>query len=71
MKKAKIRLTYYRKLAGLTQAEIAQRLGVTMNTISNYEKGHTTPTMEVVVKLAHILGVTTDQLLDFPPQSEE
>lgn len=71
VEKAALKLTYYRKLAGMTQTEVALRLGVTTNTISNYEKGHTMPSMDTVVKLAHILGTTTDLLLDFrlPPSN--
>lgn len=37
-------LAYARKLQGLRQYELAERIGVKPNTISNYEKGSACPT---------------------------
>ena len=52
-----------RELAGLSTKELADFLEVTVNTINNYETGRTLPSMEKVVSIAHLLSVTTDQLL--------
>ncbi len=67
MKPYIVRVKHYRELAGYSQKELAIFLGVTNNTISNYELGRTCPSMEIVIKLAHILNVTTDQLLAYVP----
>ena len=48
---------------GLTQAELAQRLGVTRQAISSYESGRTTPDPETLKRLAAILGTDFDGLL--------
>ena len=58
-------IRYYRKLAGFTRDELAELLGVSPATISNYENGHTIPTMDMIVRLAHALSVTADQLLGY------
>lgn len=58
-------IRYYRKLAGFTRSELAALLGVSDATISNYENGHTVPSMDMVVKLAHVLSVSADQLLGY------
>lgn len=60
----KERLKEKRKEAGLSQAELATRVGVTSRTIQNYELGTRKPqNVEVVQKLADVLNTTTDYLL--------
>ena len=49
-------LKQLRTARGLTQAEVAQRLGVTRQTISSYESGRTMPDLETLKQLADILG---------------
>ncbi len=65
MKPYTLHLRHYRKSAGLSVKELAFVLGVTTATIENYESGRTLPPMETVIRLAHILSVTTDQLLGY------
>lgn len=57
------RLAEIRKKRGLTQQQIADELSVNRVTYTNWEKGNREPNLENVVKLAHILDVTTDDLL--------
>ena len=52
-----------RQDAGLTQQQLAQRLGVTKSVVSYYELSERSPSPEVLVKLAGIFHVTTDYLL--------
>lgn len=53
-----------RAQSGLTQAELAERAGVTARTIQNYELGTRRPSnMVVVQRMADALGTTTEQLL--------
>lgn len=49
--------------AGMTQAELAQRLGVTPQTVSQYERGIKNPKIETLRKFADALGVTPGYLL--------
>ena len=52
-----------REKNGLTQAEIADRLGVTAAAVSKWENGSSKPRVEVLFKLAEILGVRPDELM--------
>ena len=60
----KERLKEKRKEVGISQAELATRVGVTSRTIQNYEMGSRKPqNVEIVQKLAEALNTTTDYLL--------
>lgn len=54
----------YRKAKGLTQRELAKKLGTAQPTITQYETGARKPDIVTLKKLAAILGCTTDQLLE-------
>lgn len=54
----------YRKEKGITQRELAEKLGVTQPTITQYETGARKPDIVTLKKLAKILDCTTDQLLE-------
>lgn len=55
-------LRKYRKEAGLTQQQLADRIGCTRGLISQYEKGITNPSLESVIKIAKALSVKMDAL---------
>lgn len=57
-------LLYLRTKAGLTQAELAEKCGITQQAIFGYEIGTKTPRLEVLIALAKALGCTTDALLN-------
>ena len=60
----KDRLKEKRAEAGLTQAELAQKAGVTTRTIQNYEMGERVPSnLGIAQKLADDLGTTVEYLL--------
>ena len=46
-----------------SQAELAQRIGVSNSAIGMYEQSRREPSLDLVVRLAQELGVTTDYLL--------
>jgi transcriptional regulator with XRE-family HTH domain len=52
-----------RKAAGLTQAELAKRLGIANPTLSKYERGHRVPDAGLLCRLAHVLGCDPGWLL--------
>ncbi len=49
--------------AGLTQAQLAQKLNVTKSVVSYYELKERTPSPEVLIKISELFHVTTDYLL--------
>ena len=62
-----------RRQLGLSQEELAARIGVTRQAVSKWEQGISTPELESLVALARVLGVTTDYLLseEDAPQGEQ
>lgn len=57
------KLRIERKKCGLTQAELAQKAGLGLKTITNYENGTTYPRKrEIYSVLGEILGVDADYL---------
>lgn len=63
----------YRKKKGLSQEELAERIGVTRQTISNWELNETSPNTKQLKSLREILDVSVDCLLgnEIKPQKEE
>ena len=57
------RLRELRTQAGLTQLQLAQRLGITKSVISFYELSERAPSPDVLIRLANIFRVSTDYLL--------
>ena len=58
-----IRIALLRTEKGLSQAELAQRIGVSASAIGMYEQGRREPSLDLLVQLARTFGVTTDYLL--------
>ncbi len=56
-------LTYYRKAAGFTQAELAEKINYSDKSISKWESGNGVPDIYTLVQLAELYGVTLDTLL--------
>ena len=56
-------LKLLRKQYGFTQEQIAEKLGVSRQTIAKWERGECLPDIENVIALADIYEVTIDQLV--------
>ena len=52
---------------GWTQVQLAQKLGVTKQTVSNWENDNIQPSIDMLVKLSKIFNVSTDYLLGLTP----
>ena len=52
-----------RDLAGLTQEQLAESIGVTRSAIAQYESGEKEPTVHRLADMAIALGVSADYLL--------
>ena len=55
-------------MRGLTQAELAQRVGVGENSIARYERSEMTPSLTVGHAIAEVLGVSEAELLRGPAE---
>ena len=55
----------YRKNKGMTQEEMASRLGVTAPAVNKWEKGNALPDVALLAPIARLFGITTDELLSF------
>ena len=58
-----LRLRQLRLDKHLTQAQVADRIGVTASMVSSYETDIRLPSFEVMVRIADLFGVTVDYLL--------
>lgn len=54
-----------RKKGGLSQEEVAEKLGVSRQTISKWETGETLPDIRQAKHLASLYHLTLDELIDF------
>ncbi len=57
------RISALRRERGLSQAELAHRLGISASAMGMYEQGRREPSADTLVALARELQVTTDFLL--------
>lgn len=57
------RIKALREVKGITQAELAKKLGVTRSSVNAWELGISVPSTQYIVELAELLGVSTDFLL--------
>ena len=58
----KNKLKLFRVAAGLTQAELAERAGVSRQTVYAIEKGKYVPSVRLALRLAKILGVRVEDI---------
>ena len=67
----KITLSTARKLANLTQKELANRCGVSESTVINWEKGRTEPTVSQAIKIGEVVGIHYDNIIFLPQDTEK
>lgn len=59
-----------RKLAGLTQEQVAEKMGVKRATYAQYEAGNRVPLTMTLAKIAHAIGCKMDDLIPIDEQIE-
>ena len=59
-------LKYVRKDMGLTQKQVAKKLGVVESCYANWEQGRTEPSISMLRNLSIILNVNIDDLIRGP-----
>ncbi len=55
-------LKAWRTFLGLTQAELAKKVGATQAQINNYENGKSIPRADMLMRLSSTMGVSADLL---------
>lgn len=58
-----LKLRELRKIRGFTQQQLADKVGVSNVSLSNYERGAQMPDITTLTRIANALGVSTDTLL--------
>lgn len=64
------RIREARKNASLTQAELAEKIGVKRSVISKYENGTISPKYDTILKIAEALNVPSHKLYEDPQWTE-
>lgn len=62
---ARVTLAAARVNKQLTQAVAAEKIGVNVNTLKNWESGSTFPKQPQIEKICEVYGVTYDELIFF------
>jgi len=65
------RISRLRKSQGLTQEEIAGKIGITQSLYSAYERGRLKLSAEMVAQVAHALEITSDEILGLSSPKEK
>jgi len=60
-----LRIKHQRIEKGLSQTEIAKKMKISRQAISQFESGKVIPTLERLIEIAQILDVTLDELVEF------
>lgn len=66
------RIGYFRKLRGISQQELADKAGISLNSVSHIESTAVTGiSLITMYRLADTLGINPKQLLDFDEQKKQ
>lgn len=65
------RLFEYRKANGYSQEELAEKIGVSRQAISKWERSESSPDTDNLISLANLYGVTIDELLNGTEQPKK
>ena len=57
------RIQYLRKSKGISQEELADKVGVSRQAVSKWESEQSTPDLEKIIIMSDFFGVTTDYIL--------
>ena len=65
------RLCQFRKKAHLSQSQLGAKVGVSNKAVSKWENGKAKPGLDIVNRLADVLGVSLDELLHAAPEEKK
>ena len=55
----------------MTQADLAERIGVTRQTVIAIEQGRYSPSLEIAFQIAHVFKVPLDEVFEYPDSQEQ
>jgi putative transcriptional regulator len=55
----------------MTQADLAERIGVTRQTVIAIEQGKYSPSLELAFQIARVFGVPLDDVFQYPDSEEQ
>lgn len=58
------RIAVLRRKAGLSQTDLAEKLGVTSQAVSKWECGNAVPDIDILLELSHLYKVTINEMLE-------
>lgn len=64
--KMRLTLKMARELKGLKQSEAAEKIGVSVDTLGNYERGKSYPDIPTLRKIEEVYGIPYDRLIFLP-----
>lgn len=56
-------IQHFRIRAGLTQEELAKKIGTTQITVSSWERGIAKPRTDMLIKMSEVFGVSMEEIL--------
>lgn len=65
------KLTRLRRMEGMTQKELAEKLGRDRATVASWEIGRTKPRTDTLRQLASVFGVSLSYLIDDNPEQRD
>lgn len=63
-RKLGLNIAYYRKLCGLTQEQLAERLDLDRTTVSKIELATVGVSLDVIFEMAEVFDITPEKLLE-------
>ena len=54
----------------MTQQQLAEKVGVTRQTIVAIEKGNYSPSLELAFRIAHVFGTPLEEVFTYDPQND-
>lgn len=65
-KEMKVTLKVARELKGMTQENAAKEIGVSADTLGNYERGKSYPDIPILRKIEKVYGIPYDRIIFLP-----
>lgn len=59
-----LKIKYLRENLGLTQVDLADRIGASQQQVHRWENSKVTPSADTIAKISEVFGVSADYLLD-------
>ena len=55
-------ISFYRKKSGLTQSQLADKMGVKTTTVSTWERNASSPDIETLYGMCNLFGISLDEM---------